>query len=62
MLSSFSQDRGGRRQIEIKDQLRKSHRSEQTIKKEEKGNASSYVATNLKWFLVRGSGRSGYPN
>lgn len=42
---------------------KKGHRSEQTIKdKEEKGNASSNVATNLKWFLVRGSGRSGCPN
>lgn len=33
-----------------------------TVEKEEKGNASSNVATNLGWFLVRGSSRSGCPN
>jgi len=32
------------------------------LKKRKEGNASFYVATNLNWFLVRGSGRSGCPN
>lgn len=55
MLLSFSQGRGGRRQKEIKEQLRKSHRSEQTIKKGGKGECQLLRGHQFK--MVSGQGK-----